>query len=93
MKRFISANEPSVELIVAYVADDFLLRTGHGEVPDIEAYAGRFPRHATVIRQVLASIDLVRLAATACGTWWAEVQGVLRKPEAWETYEQQSRNR
>jgi serine/threonine protein kinase/Flp pilus assembly protein TadD len=57
---------PSVPLdsLVAQIADEFTQRQKRGEQPDIEAYAAPFPEHAAVIRNVLASLQLIRMPAT-----------------------------
>src|SRR5438270_12056379 len=55
----------SLEALVAEVADDFLDRQRRGERPDVEEYAARHPHLATILRQVLASLQLVRLSAPA----------------------------
>jgi eukaryotic-like serine/threonine-protein kinase len=50
---------------VARLADEFVERQERGESPDVEEYAARCPQHAGVIRQVLASLQLVRCLSEA----------------------------
>ncbi|HEV3117622.1 MAG TPA: serine/threonine-protein kinase, partial [Gemmataceae bacterium] len=58
-------NEPSasealsVETLVAQVADEFLERVQRGERPDIEEYARRYPQVATLLRQMLPTLQLL----------------------------------
>ena len=56
---------PSVPLdsLVAQLADEFTERQKQGEQPDVEEYAARHPEHAAVIRNVLASLQLIRMPA------------------------------
>jgi hypothetical protein len=49
----------SVESLLGQVFDDFLERQGRGEQPDIEDYAQRYPQVATVLRQMLPTIQLI----------------------------------
>jgi WD40 repeat protein/serine/threonine protein kinase len=53
----------SVEALVGQVADEFLQRFNRGEQPDIEAYVGRYPEIAPVLRQVLAALQLIRVSS------------------------------
>jgi tetratricopeptide (TPR) repeat protein len=52
-----------LDSLVAQIADEFTERQKRGEQPDIEEYAARHPEHAAVIRNVLASLQLIRLPA------------------------------
>ena len=58
-----SASDVSVEALVGQVADEFVQRVNRGEQPDIEEYARRHPEIDSVLRQVLAALQLVRLPA------------------------------
>ncbi len=51
-----------LDSLVARVADEFTARQKQGEEPNIEEYAARYPEHATVLREVLAALQLVRLS-------------------------------
>jgi serine/threonine protein kinase/Flp pilus assembly protein TadD len=53
----------SLDSLVAEVADEFMERQRRGEQPDIEQYAKRYPEFASVLRQVLSSLELVRLSS------------------------------
>jgi serine/threonine protein kinase len=57
-----AGKDPSLESLVAQLADEFGECLERGERPDVEAYARRCPQHATVIRQVLSSVRLIRLS-------------------------------
>jgi eukaryotic-like serine/threonine-protein kinase len=61
----LSAESPSLESLIAEVADQFIDRLERGEQPDIQAIAAAHPECATVIRQVLSSLDLMRFATPA----------------------------
>src|SRR5262249_40933109 len=52
----------SLESLVAQVADEFRERQQHGERPDIEDYAARYPEAADVLRKVLTSLELIGLS-------------------------------
>jgi hypothetical protein len=75
MNEITAAQEQSLEALVAQVADEFLERLERGERPDAEEYARRHPEQAIVIRQVLASLRLVRLSAVR------PLSGGLPEPE------------
>jgi eukaryotic-like serine/threonine-protein kinase len=57
----------SVEALVGQIADEFTERLNRGERPEIEEYVRRHPEHATVLRQVLASLQMIRLSTPASG--------------------------
>jgi len=48
----------SVESLVGQVADEFLRRQGRGEQPAIEEYVARYPQAGSLLRNVLASLQL-----------------------------------
>jgi WD40 repeat protein/serine/threonine protein kinase len=50
--------EQSVESLVGLVADEFLRRQNQGEHPDIEEYVARYPQAGSLLRNVLASLQL-----------------------------------
>jgi WD40 repeat protein/serine/threonine protein kinase len=50
--------ENSVESLVGLVADEFLRRQNLGGNPDIEEYVARYPQAASLLRNVLASLQL-----------------------------------
>src|SRR5262245_14845531 len=52
-------DEEPLESLVARVADEFDHRRKQGENPDIEEYARRHPEAASLLRRVLAALDLV----------------------------------
>ncbi len=58
-----AAAKVSLESLVAGIADEFMERLERGEQPQIEEYARRHPQHDIVIRQVLASLRLIRLSS------------------------------
>src|SRR5262249_51590965 len=53
----------SLESLIAQIADEFVERLERGEKPEIEEYAGRYPEHQIVIRQVLSSLRLIRFSS------------------------------
>ncbi len=59
----------AVESLVAQIADEFVERYKQGEAPDVEEYAARHPEHATVLREVLAALKLVRLSGVSGSDW------------------------
>jgi eukaryotic-like serine/threonine-protein kinase len=60
-----SAEDLSLESLVARVADEFLQRLERGENPDPEEYVRRYPQHETLLRQVLSSLRWVRVSGAA----------------------------
>jgi serine/threonine protein kinase/Tfp pilus assembly protein PilF len=78
-----AATDRSVEALVGQVADEFVQRLNRGEQPDIDEYARRHPEIDSVLRQVLAALQLVRmpaeepLGADVGGIACAMVQGCL----------------
>ena len=57
--------EESLESLVGQVADEFLRRQKQGEHPDLEEYLARYPQAAAVLRNVLASLQLIDLSGAA----------------------------
>src|SRR6266851_9357906 len=55
----------SMESLLGAAADDFTQRLNRGEQPDIEEYAARYPSIASVLRQVLPALQLLRVPAAA----------------------------
>src|SRR5437899_1098705 len=55
----------SLESLVVQVTDEFVERQKRGDKPDIEEYATRHPQAATLLRKVLASLELLALSASA----------------------------
>jgi serine/threonine protein kinase len=54
---------PSLEDLVAHVADEFLERRRRGEQPAAAEHAARYPEQASLLRKVLASLEVVGLSA------------------------------
>jgi serine/threonine-protein kinase len=54
--------EVSLESLVAQVVDEFRERQQQGDRPDIEEYAARYPHAADLLRNVLASWQLIALS-------------------------------
>jgi serine/threonine protein kinase len=65
MKSLSAKDDPAVEALVTEVADQFVERLKAGEQPDVEEYARRYPENATVLRQVLTALQIVRLCGSA----------------------------
>jgi eukaryotic-like serine/threonine-protein kinase len=57
-------NDPSLESLIADVADEFTERLGRGERVDAEEYARRHPAIADVIRRVLPALQVMRLSGS-----------------------------
>jgi serine/threonine protein kinase/tetratricopeptide (TPR) repeat protein len=55
----------SVESLLGQIVDEFLERLNQGEQPDIDEYAQRYPQIATLLRQMLLTLQLMRLPASA----------------------------
>jgi tetratricopeptide (TPR) repeat protein/serine/threonine protein kinase len=53
----------SLESLVAQLADDFREQRERGEHPAVEQYVQRFPQFEPVIRNLLASLELIRLSS------------------------------
>jgi serine/threonine protein kinase/Flp pilus assembly protein TadD len=53
----------SLESLVGQVADEFLRRQQQGELPDIEEYTARYPEAASLLRNVLNSLQLIEQSA------------------------------
>jgi WD40 repeat protein/serine/threonine protein kinase len=53
----------SLEALVGQVADEFTQRLNRGERPDVEEYAARYPHVASLLREVLQALGLIRLPA------------------------------
>jgi WD40 repeat protein/serine/threonine protein kinase len=55
-----SAEGGSVEALVSEVTDEFMERLERGERPEVEAYAGRYPQIAGVLRHVLPALQVLQ---------------------------------
>src|SRR5689334_338258 len=55
------ANPPATDTadLLAKVADEFSAAVERGEHPDIEAYAGQYPKIADILRDVLPALTLM----------------------------------
>src|SRR5262245_29549994 len=66
--------EPSVkdevllESLVGQVADEFLRRQRDGERPTVDEYVERYPQAADVLRNVLASLQLIEATGPGVAT-------------------------
>jgi serine/threonine protein kinase len=60
MTDFVLVENQSVESLIAQVADEFVQRLGRGEHPDVEEYAQCHPTIATILRQVLPALTVLR---------------------------------
>src|SRR6266478_947558 len=52
-------DDSPADALMGEIVDDFLERLGRNETPDIEDYAQRYPNLATVLRQMLPTLQLV----------------------------------
>jgi serine/threonine protein kinase/tetratricopeptide (TPR) repeat protein len=57
------AENLSLESLVAQLADDFREQQERGEHPAVEEYVQRYPQFEAVIRNLLASLELIRLSS------------------------------
>jgi serine/threonine protein kinase/Flp pilus assembly protein TadD len=62
MNEVSPAQDLSLESLVAQLADEFRERLDRGERPSVEEYVRRFPQREAVIRNLLASLQLIRLS-------------------------------
>jgi serine/threonine protein kinase/WD40 repeat protein len=60
-----AGNDDALASLVAHVADEFAAELERGGNPDAEQYAGRHPQAANLLRQVLASVQMVRQSAAS----------------------------
>jgi serine/threonine protein kinase len=58
----------SLESLVGQVADEFTERLNRGERPDVEEYARRHPQLATLLREVLPALQVLRAPAASVAT-------------------------
>jgi WD40 repeat protein/serine/threonine protein kinase len=81
MNEPVPAEELSLELLAAQLADEFTDRLGRGERPDVEEYVRRYPQHAVMIRNLLASLQLLEYSASpSTGPSAGAAEGI--EPEA-----------
>jgi serine/threonine protein kinase/tetratricopeptide (TPR) repeat protein len=52
--------DASAEALMGEIVDEFLDRVNRGERPEVEEYAARHPEFATVLRQMLPALQLLR---------------------------------
>jgi serine/threonine protein kinase/Flp pilus assembly protein TadD len=76
-----ATQDVSLESLVAQLADEFVARLERGERPDVEEYLARYPQHAAVIRNLLASLQFIRLSAADASATPAAPTGPT-EPEA-----------
>ena len=68
----------SVEALVGQAAEEFIEQVNRGEQPEIEEYARRYPAISSILQQVLASLQLIRVpAADNSAALTAQVSGCL----------------
>jgi serine/threonine protein kinase/Tfp pilus assembly protein PilF len=63
------------ETLVAAVTDEFMERLRRGEQPDVEEYAGRYPRIAQILRHVLPALQVIGSSAAGGSARSAESPG------------------
>jgi serine/threonine protein kinase/Flp pilus assembly protein TadD len=59
----LNTHDASAEALMGEIVDEFLDRLGRGERPDVEEYARRHPRLATVLRHMLPALQVVHQSA------------------------------
>jgi serine/threonine protein kinase len=62
MKATTEPTDVSAEVLMGQVVEEFLDRLNRGERPEVESYAGRYPQLASVLRQMLPALELMRAA-------------------------------
>jgi WD40 repeat protein/serine/threonine protein kinase len=58
-----AVDDASIEVLFGQIADEFTQRLNRGEQPQVEDYALRYPQLATLLRQVLPALLLIRSPA------------------------------
>jgi serine/threonine protein kinase/Tfp pilus assembly protein PilF len=62
MKANTEAPDVSAEVLMGQVVEELLDRLHRGERPDVESYVRRYPQLASVLRQMLPALELMRSA-------------------------------
>ncbi len=62
MKANSKTPDVSAEVLMGQVVKEFLDRLHRGERPEIEGYVRRYPQLASVLRQMLPALELMRTA-------------------------------
>jgi tetratricopeptide (TPR) repeat protein len=65
MTSAVEPDDSALESLLAQIADEFAERHKRGEQPSVEDYARRYPHLATLLRQVLGTLPLLRLSSLA----------------------------
>jgi serine/threonine protein kinase/Tfp pilus assembly protein PilF len=68
-----AVEDPSVEVLLGQIADEFTQRLNQGEQPQVEEYAQRYPQLASVVREVLPALLLIRLSGANADSSGPEV--------------------
>ena len=55
----IAPPRPTMDSLVAGILDEYRDRLQRGERPSIEEYVGRYPEHETLLRNILATFELL----------------------------------
>jgi hypothetical protein len=58
----------SVESLVGQIAEEFIAARERGDNPDIDEFAARYPRIASVLRQVLPALDVLQSSAASASS-------------------------
>src|SRR3954465_1975494 len=67
MNELSRLDEEPLDSLIARVADEFAERQKRGEHPEVEEYAARHPEAASLLRRVLAALDLVNESLSGSG--------------------------
>ena len=60
MKATTEASDVSAEVLMGQVVEEFLDHLNRGERPEVESYVRRYPQLASVLRQMLPALELMR---------------------------------
>jgi tetratricopeptide (TPR) repeat protein len=64
MSHALDLQDASAEALMGEIVDEFLERLGRGERPEVEEYARQHPPFATILRQMLPTLQLMHLSAS-----------------------------
>src|SRR5437660_1716058 len=66
MTEALKHEDNAAEALMGEIVDEFLNRVDRGERPEAEEYVRRYPQLATVLRQMLPALGLLRGSAADC---------------------------
>src|SRR5262249_6149838 len=63
MSDALKVSNASADALMGEIVDDFLERLSRHERPEVEEYARRYPRLATILRQMLPALQVMHLSS------------------------------